>query len=148
MQDDQSYAKHSSASSDPAEILEIRDPEIDVDALMARIRANLAARGEALDDEPVAASGAVLYDRFVALQAKAGEYGELSSVKKGWQAQAELFLKKVLRKLMMRHIRQQQEVNAALVVLLNEVLGELDRQGDRQRQLEMRIAAPVDGNDP
>lgn len=127
---------------DPADVIEIDDPEIDVDALMQRIRHNLATRlgpgGRSLLNEARLTDG--LGDAFVALQAEMGRYGEIGSARTGLIGRAELLFKKVVRKAIRRHIGQQQDVNGALLRFLDLALADLEAARETQARLATRVA--------
>jgi hypothetical protein len=119
---------------DQADILVIRDPEIDQDEVWHQVRQSLAEREEL---PPLAASlgtarmrqkRAKLTKTLKDLQEKMRDYGIVESHRTGWRAAVELFIKKTLRKVVLRHILQQQRVHLKLHNLLNQVVQYLEEQ--------------------
>jgi hypothetical protein len=109
-------------------IFEIRDPDIDVQEIMARIRQQEASR------EPLPPSAAALGRKRMArqrkkivaslkeLKARIRDYGVVESHKKGWLGQVDLFIKRSIRKLVQRHILQQHRVHLKLHTLLDQLI--------------------------
>ena len=126
---------------DPADVIEIHAPEIDVDALMGRIRESLATRQGPERRNRVREVRLTdgLGEAFVGLQAEMGRYGEVGTARSGPMGIAELFFKRVVRKLMKRHIMQQQNVNGALLRFLDLSLAELEASRANQVRLQARI---------
>jgi CheY-like chemotaxis protein len=117
-------------------VIEIRDPELDVAELMRRIRQNMAVREK---QPPLAAllGQARLLEERQALRRTIGElharvnnYGSIDSLRTGWRARAEVFVKKCIRKLLGRYVAQQQEVHNALLAVIYQLTGYLDRQDE------------------
>lgn len=127
-------------AADPGDILEIHDPEIDVEALMAKIRAAVAARvpRRRMANQSGSAFGTDIGEAFLEIQAQMARYGEVGTMKPGLVGKVEIFAKKVLRRLIVRHIRQQQNVNGALIQMVNLLLAELEESKVRIMELEAR----------
>lgn len=115
-------------------IIEIRDPEVDVSAIMAQIRANMATRTE-LSPLPASLAGSAMQNErrevmkaLEALQHKIRRYGTVETHRGGWKGKADLFIKKVVRKLIKRHLIQQEEVHEALLATMDKLAHHLDQR--------------------
>jgi CheY-like chemotaxis protein len=119
-------------SGNEPDIIEIRDPEIDVPDLMRRIRQNMAARQKlpplaaALGRARMAEERQKLRKAILDLQERMDDLGIVDTHQTGWLAALDLAVKKLLRKLINRHLHQQQLVHERLVLVLDQVVRYLD----------------------
>ncbi len=113
-------------SPDPADVLEIHDPEIDVDALMERVRAAVRARGEVpLADVPVNSRASRLLEAVLRLHTEAARLGEISVARGGWIGRLEFLARRVVRKLLSPYLKQQQAIHEAIVQAIDLLVAEL-----------------------
>jgi hypothetical protein len=111
-----------------AGIIEIRDPHIDVQELMVRIRQQHAIR-ESLPPS-AAAFGRVRLARqrkkilvsLKELKSRIRDYGVVETHKQGWLATIDLLIKRTLRKIVQRHILQQHRVHLKLHTVLDQLI--------------------------
>ncbi len=131
-------------------ILEIRDGAIDVPDIMRRIRQNMAVRQKlpplaaALGRARLAEERQRLRKAILDLQERMADFGIVDTHYGGWFAAIDLAVKKFVRKLINRHLHQQQLVHERLVLVLDQVVGYLDEhdqsfrtcvdEAERQRQ--------------
>ena len=116
---------------DPADVIEIRDPEIDVDALMERVREVVRARGEVpLADVPVTSRAGRLLEAVLRLQSEAARLGEVSVARGGWIGRLEYLARRVLRKVLSPSLKQQQAINEAIVRVIDLLVAELSESRD------------------
>ena len=98
-------------------IIEIRDPEIDVAAVMQQIRQNMTARAKRpplaamLGRARLAEERAKLRQAIHEFHARVNNYGAVDTRRTGWRGKLELFVKRCIRKVFARYIAQQQEVH-------------------------------------
>jgi hypothetical protein len=121
-------AGDSQALTEDAGIIEIRDPDIDVQEIMARIRLSTQSR------EPLPPSAAALGRTRMArerkkiiaslkeLKARIREYGVVESHKQSWVGRVDLFIKRSIRKLVQRHILQQHRIHLKLHTVLDQLI--------------------------
>jgi hypothetical protein len=116
------------------EILCIRDPEIDVPELVRRIRADMAVRSQlpplaaALGMVRLAEQRNALLTSLKDLQRRIREYGRIGSRQQGWRARLQLFIKRAVRKLILRHVLQQRRVHVRLGDILQQLTVYLEEQ--------------------
>lgn len=106
------------------EIIEIRDSEIDVPSIMTQIRSQMNERaksGPLVQEIVMAEELWAVRDTIEDLRRKVSAYGNIGSEKKGSSAKLELFVKKVVRKVIRRHIDQQREVHEALLRVVDQL---------------------------
>jgi hypothetical protein len=115
-------------STEDAAVIEIRDPEIDVQAIMAQIRQQKASRGPlppsaaSLGRVRMAQQRKKIVASLKELKARIRDYGVIDSHKKGWLGLVDLFIKRSVRKLVQRHILQQHRVHLKLHTVLDQLI--------------------------
>jgi FkbM family methyltransferase len=114
------------------EIIEIRDPEIDLHDLLQRIRRNLGYREElppvVRPPDHLMMQHQGLAHALGAVRRAVESYGTIESERSGLIAKAKRFLKRCIRKAIRRHVDQQIDVHWKLFALLEQML-------EHQRQL-------------
>jgi hypothetical protein len=115
-------------------IVEIRDPEIDVQDIMARIRRNRKHRqviplaSAALGRAQMAKRRKQIMVSLKELQARIRDYGVIESHKQGFVARLDLFVKRFIRKLIQRHILQQHRLHLKLHTVLGQLVQYLEAE--------------------
>lgn len=115
-------------------VVEIRDPEIDVPDIMRRIRHNMAVRQKlpplaaALGRARMEEERDTLRKAILDLQERIDDFGIVETHQGGWLAWIDLGVKMLLRKLINRHLHQQQLVHERLLLVLDRLVGYLDEQ--------------------
>lgn len=129
-----------------AEVFDFRDPALDAPGLLARIETQLASRRE-LPPSPaqrhraaLRAERQALLAHLAALDERLGRYGQLGEARPGLAGRAALFLKRVIRKLVRRHLDEQREFNAEVLATLRRLTESLDAR-DASWQAMSREAA-------
>lgn len=113
-------------------ILEIRDPALDVPDIMRRIRHNMAVREQlpplaaALGRARMAEERQQLRKAILDLQERIDDFGIVDTHHTGWFAWVDVAVKKLLRKLVNRHLHQQQLVHERLLLVLDQIVAYLD----------------------
>jgi hypothetical protein len=121
-------------------VIEIRDPEIDVAAIMRRIRQNMAVREKlpplaaALGQVRLLEERRKLAKTIQELHARVNNYGAVDTQRTGWRARVELLVKRCLAKVFGRYLAQQQEVHGKLMEAIYQLAGYLDQQEEVLRQ--------------
>jgi hypothetical protein len=116
------------------EVICIRDPEINVAHLVGRIRADMAVRSQlpplaaALGMVRLAEQRNALLTSLKDLQRRIREYGRIGSRQQGWRARLQLFIKRTVRKLILRHVLQQRRVHVRLLDILQQFTVYLEEQ--------------------
>jgi hypothetical protein len=127
------------------DIIEIRDPEIDVHEIVDRIRMNMARRKQL---PPLAAAfGRVkaadqrqkLLASIKELRTRIREYGMVDSHKGGWLTRLDVFVKKTIRRLMLRHILQQHRIHLKLHTVLDQLVQYLEDEDNCLRTCVDRV---------
>jgi hypothetical protein len=111
-------------------IIEIRDPEIDVTAIMQRIRETMSRRKEqglslqtlVLSEERLALRAA--YEK---LKVRVHTYGTIGEPQPGLKGKIQFFMKRVVLKLIRRHVDQERDVQEALLKLVEQLIPYLDQ---------------------
>jgi hypothetical protein len=125
------------SSANPCEhhgIIEIRDPEIDVQDIMARIRRNRQRRqviplsSAALGRARMAKRRKQIMISLKELQSRIRDYGVVESHKQGFAARLDLFFKRFIRKLIQRHILQQHRLHLKLHTVLGQLVQYLEAE--------------------
>lgn len=131
------------AGRSPADIraaLAIRDADIDVLGLVERIAENHAARRKLPALPPLAGGAALFEERALlknavhALYRRMLTFGIVATHQKGWWGRVDLFFKRLLRRLVQRHLHQQQLVHEELLKTLEAFIHYLDHQDRLLRQ--------------
>lgn len=112
--------------------LEIRDPEIDEAGFLDRVRENLAQRTPL--DPPVTSESSVvraehreLLASIENLRVAMSRHGGLGIRRPGWRGRITWLAKHFIRKLVQRHLDQQQEVHQAALDALERTAALLER---------------------
>jgi len=115
-------------------MIEIHGPQIDEQDVLKKARQNMSSRHELAPTHAAAALGeqrAALRSAIEKLRAKAALYGAVdekdtadSTHSRG--VSARLFVKRLVKKLIQRHLDQQREVNAELMEVLDRMSQYLD----------------------
>jgi hypothetical protein len=139
------------------EIIAIHDPDVDVREIVRQIRANMAVRQKlpplaaALGRARLADERKKLRQAYDSLQERIAVYGIVETHLSGWLGTLAIAFKKTLRKLINRHLHQQQLVNERLMLLFDQILQYLDDQDQclrvcleqaERRDSEARSSAP------
>src|SRR5262245_9796578 len=110
------------------DVIEIRDPEIDIQEIVTVIRRRSVRR------KPLPPSAASLGRAQMArqrkriivslkeLKSRIRDFGVVESHKQGWLAKVDLFAKRSVRKLMQRHILQQHRIHLKLHTVLDQLI--------------------------
>lgn len=115
-------------------VIEIYDPDINVADLMERIRASMAGRTELPPLSAAIGRGPLLEERRNLLQEirdlkeRMQTLGIVDTQQSGWRARLELWLKKIIRKCINRHLHQQQQIHERLLTMLDQLVAFLDVQ--------------------
>lgn len=116
------------------EVIAIHDPEVDVREIVRQIRANMAVRQKlpplaaALGRARLADERKKLRQAYDFLQERIDVYGIVETHLSGWLGKLAIAFKMALRKLINRHLHQQQLVNERLMLLFDQILQYLDDQ--------------------
>jgi hypothetical protein len=135
----------SSKEIPPADCLLIPDPELSAPELMERVRKNMTCRRElppmpaAVGMVQLAEKRDVLARSIRSLERRIRNYGTVGSRKAGWRGRIELFVKKALRKLVLRHVLQQRRVHVRLLTILGQ-LGQYLEEQDRFLRTALDLA--------
>jgi hypothetical protein len=127
-------AETTGSHAEDAEIVAIRDPEVDVAEILRRIRHNMAVRqrlpplAAALGRARMAEERHKLRKAILDVQERMEDLGKVDTHQAGWLASIDLTVKKLVRKLINRHLHQQQLVHERLVLVLDQIVGYLDDQ--------------------
>lgn len=114
----------------PDGIIEIRDPEINVQEIMSRIRENMAHRkiqGISLNAMALSEERLALRAAHEHLKLKVHYYGTIGEPAIGWKGKIQFFFKRVIRRLIQRHIDQEREVQEAMLRLIERLIPYLDQ---------------------
>jgi hypothetical protein len=111
-------------------VIEIRDPEIDVQDIMRRIRENMAHR----KSQGLSLSNLVLSEERLALRAthenlrvRVHMYGTIGEPQRGLKGKIQFFFKRVVLKLIRRHVDQEKDVQESLLKFIDRLIPYLDQ---------------------
>jgi hypothetical protein len=119
----------SKSGDDLNQIIEIRDPNLDVQDIMRKIRENMASR-----DTQLKSIGAwILSEDRLALRAaheslrqRVQVYGHLGMPEPGLKGKISFFIKRVIRRVIKRHIDQEKDVQEAMLRFVERLIPYLD----------------------
>ena len=109
-------------------IIEIRDPQIDVERIMSQIRKNgdrrrtLPPSAAALGRARMARQRKKILASLKELRTRIRDYGMVETHKNGWRARFDLFIKRSIRTLFRRHILQQHRLHLKLHTVLDQLI--------------------------
>jgi hypothetical protein len=115
-----------------AGVIEIRDPDIDIEHIMSRIRrsgskrARLPATRAAHGYARLAQCRKKIRALNKELKARMRDYGLVQSHRVGWLRRIDLFVKRTVRKLIQRHVLQQHRIHLKLHTLLTQLSSYLE----------------------
>lgn len=118
----------------------IRDAGIDEQELLGRIRTNAASRAPlphaaaAIDRARMQAERQALLALVQDLRRSVRDVGLVASRRTGWMAALDLFVKRCARKLVARHLLQQQRVNLKLLKVCDRLVAYLEDHDLSMRQ--------------
>jgi hypothetical protein len=121
-------------SIDPADVLVIRNPELDSSAIEEQIRRNMVNRRELppvyamMGNTKMAAERRQIVASVHELKRRVRDCGLVATHRPGWKGKIELWVKKSLRRLVFRHLLQQHRVHLKLMSVLDQMVDYLEEQ--------------------
>jgi hypothetical protein len=115
-----------------ADIIEIRDPDIDLQQIIASIQQNSAIRkplppsAAALGRVRMAKRRKSIIASLKELKGRIRDYGVVESHRQGWLRVVDLFIKRTLRQVIRRHILQQHRIHLKLHTVLDQLINYLE----------------------
>ena len=111
------------------EVISIRDPDIDVQEILKKIRANIENRKSqipSLSTLMISEERLALRAAHESLRIRVKGYGEIGIATPGLKGKISFFIKRVVRKLIRRHIDQERDVQEGMLRFIERLIPYLD----------------------